>query len=205
MVAYVVPGPCCYYAESLLAEIDDDEFDGSVSLTSESEDPQKAKNGYSYSISGTTGALGGMLFTEASQISGTWYDRTDSTNELIDAEAELGLSKFASKEFQQSANTMKRNLKSPSAVDVNIRFETVGRIESITVIGESGIRSFVFDFDQVAADAKKQQEKRAKRLARKQSKTSSRRAPKRKSNDDETLKPFMDTIKQILDAVVALR
>ena len=205
MVAFLVPGPTCYFVESLRAEIDGDEFDGSVSPTSDSEKSHKAKRGYSYSISGTTGALGGMLFTEASRVSGTWYDRTDATNALIDAEADLGLSKFASKEFQKSANTMKRSLQSPSSVDVDIRFETVERVESITVIGESGIRSFVFDFDQVAAEAKKQEAKREKRLSRKLSKTSKRKPKKRKSNDDNILKPFMDTIKEILDAVVALR
>ena len=70
---------------------------------------------------------------------------------------------------------------SPSKVDVDIRFETKERVETITVRGQRGIRSFRFDFDQVQANAKK--------------------LPK----NADVFKPFMDTIKNILDAVVGLR
>ena len=93
----------------------------------------------------------------------------------------IGIGIFTDKKFRESAKITKQSLMSPSKVDVDIRFETKERVETITVRGRRGIRSFRFDFDQVQADAKK--------------------LPK----NADAFKPFMDTIKNILDAVVDLR
>jgi len=140
-----------------------------------------AKENYSYSISGNIGALGSMLFTEMSRLPGTLYDRTGKTNMFRSKEADLGMSKYANKEFRKSAKVTRQSLHSPSKVDVDIHFETKDRVESITVRGKHGIRSFRFDFDQVQANAKK--------------------LPK----NADPFKPFMDTIAKIIAAVVELR
>ena len=183
MVGFRVPGPYCYFAENFKAYIDAGEFNESPK-SSPGPGPvgvHVVKKSYSYSISGTTGALGSMLFTEASRLPGTWYDRTDSANMLRSNEADLGMSEFANKKFRESAKLTRQSLQSPSKVDVDIRFETKERVETITVRGQRGIRTFRFDFDQVQANAKK--------------------LPK----NADPFKPFMDTIKKILDAVVGLR
>jgi hypothetical protein len=139
------------------------------------------KSAYSYSISGTTGALGGMLFTEMSRLPGTLYDRTGKTMAFITKEAELGMSKYADKDFRKSAKKMRLNLKIPAKVDVDIHFETKDRVEDILVRGQRGVRSFRFDFDAVTADQKK--------------------LPKQA----DPFKPFNDTIAQILIAVEQVR
>jgi len=181
MVGFRVPGPYCYFADNLQAEIDISAFNPSAESKTKPVRSHSAKQGYSYSISGTIGALGSMLFTEMSRLPGTLYDRTGKTNMFRSKEAALGMSKFADKEFRQSAKVIKQSVMSPSKVDVDIRFETKERVESITVRGKHGIRSFVFDFDQV--------ESRSKKL------------PK----NADPFKPFMDTIAKIMAAVVELR
>lgn len=186
MVGFRVPGPYCYFTQNLDAEILDAEIDVDEIKRSPDSSPgpvgtHVAKKNYSYSISGTVGALGSMLFTEMSNLPGTLYDRTAKTNMAISREADLGMSKFANKEFRKSAKIMRRNLQSPSKVDVDIRFETKDRVETITVRGQKGIRTFRFDFDRVEANAKK--------------------LPK----NADVFKPFMDTIAKIIDAVIALR
>lgn len=181
MVGFRVPGPYCYFLENFQDEVDTGAFNPSVDSKPEPVKSHSAKHGYSYSISGTVGALGSMLFTEMSRLPGTLYDRTDRTNLLRSKEAALGMTEFANKEFRNSAKVIKQSILSPSKVDVDIRFETKERVESITVRGKSGIRSFVFDFDQAEARAKK--------------------LPK----NADPFKPFMDTIARIIAAVVELR
>jgi hypothetical protein len=181
MVGFRVPGPYCYFLENLQADSDALGSKGGPEPRSESVRLHTTKKSYSYSISGTTGALGSMLFTESSRLPGTWYDRTDSTNMFRSQEAALGMSKFANQEFRKSAKITRQSTMSPSKVDVDIRFETRERVEAITVRGQGGIRSFVFDFDQVGARSKK--------------------LPK----NADPFKPFMDMITDILDAVIALR
>ena len=181
MVGFRVPGPYCNFAENLKADIEAGEFNRSPNSSPGPVGVHIAEKSYSYSISGTTGNLGSMLFTEASRLGGTWYDRTDATNMLRSNEADLGMSEYANNEFRKSAKITRQSLHSPSKVDVDIRFETKERVETITVRGQRGIRSFRFDFDQVEASAKK--------------------LPK----NVDALQPFMDTIKEILDAVVELR
>lgn len=139
------------------------------------------KAGYSYSISGTTGALGSMLFTETDRLPGTWYDRTAMTTMFRTKEAALGRSKYADKDFRKSAKRTLRNIRAPSRVDVDIHFETKDRVEDILVRGRRGTRSFRFDFDAVEASQKK--------------------LPK----DANVLKPFLDTIAEILAAVIQVR
>jgi hypothetical protein len=140
-----------------------------------------AKESYSYSVSGNTGALGSVLFSETHRLPGIWYDRTESTNSLRSKEADLGTSKYANKTFRASAKITKQNVTSPSKADVDIHFESVNRVEHITVRGQRGTRSFKFDFNQVEAKMKKL------------------------PNNADIMKPFMDTIKQIFSAVFDLR
>lgn len=139
------------------------------------------KAAYSYSISGTTGALGGMLFSDMHKLGGTLYDHTEKARAYIKREAELGMSEYADKDFRKSAEKMRRNLKTPAKVDVDIHFETQDRVETILVRGRRGVRSFRFDFDAVVAAEKK--------------------LPK----NADPLKPFNDTIALILNAVIQVR
>jgi len=137
---------------------------------------------YSYSISGTVGALGGMLFTEGTErLPGTWYDRTLRTSQLRANEAKLGLSGVGDAEFRKLARRTLENMNAPPRVDVDIHFKTRDRVETIAVRGQHGTRSFSFDFDKVEAAAKK--------------------LPK----GADPFKPFHDTIKNILAAVVQVR
>lgn len=137
---------------------------------------------WSYSISGTHGALGSMLFTDGpKQLPGTWYDRTRQANQLRASEASLGLSGYGDKDFRKMAGRVNSNLNSPEQVDVDIHFETRNRVESILVRGKRGARSFRFDFDAA--------EKAAEKL------------PK----DADVFKPFTDTIENIVSAVIQLR
>jgi len=137
---------------------------------------------WSYSISGTHGALGSMLFTDGPErLPGTWYDRTRQTNQLRSNEATLGLSGYGDKDFRKLARKTILNLNSPDRVDVDIHFETKNRVESILVRGKCGARSFRFDFNEV--------EKAAEML------------PK----DADVFKPFTDTIEKIVTAIIQLR
>lgn len=181
MVGFRVPGPYCYFLETLQAEVNAGAFNPSAESKPEPVGSHSAKHSYSYSISGTVGALGSMLFTEMSNLPGTLYDRTGKTNMFRSKEADLGMSKFADKDFRKSAKVTKKSIMTPSKVDVDIRFQTKDRVESITVRGQHGIRSFSFDFDQVEARSKK--------------------LPKHA----DPFKPFTDTIANIIAAVVALR
>jgi len=137
---------------------------------------------WSYSISGTHGALGGMLITEMSErLPGTLYDRTRKMNQLRANEAALGLSEYGDKDFKRLARKTNASLKKPDCVDVDIHFETSKRVESIIVRGNKGTRTFRFDFDAA--------EKEASML------------PK----DADGLKPFYDTINSIVTAVIEVR
>ncbi len=112
--------------------------------------------GYSYSISGKPGILGNILFTEISQrLSGTLYDHTVSTSQFRQNEVTLGLSRFAGKAFRQSALRTLENISAPIDIDVEIFIETNDVIETISIRGRSGIRLFIFDFN----EAKKRAEK----------------------------------------------
>ena len=135
-----------------------------------------------YSISGTYGALGSMLFTDGPQrLPGTWYDRTHQVNQFRSNEAALGLSEYGDKDFRKLARKTASNLNSPERVDVDIHFETKDGVESILVRGKCGARSFRFDFNEV--------EKSAEKL------------PK----DADAFKPFTDTIEKVVTAIIQLR
>jgi hypothetical protein len=137
---------------------------------------------WSYSISGTPGALGNMLFTDGTKrLPGTWYDRTLQTNQLRSKEAAIGLSGYGDEDFRKLARKTTSNLNSPDRVDVNIHFETKNGVESILVRGKCGARSFKFDFNEV--------EKAAENL------------PK----NADAFKPFTDTIDQIVNAIIQVR
>ena len=137
---------------------------------------------YSYSISGTVGALGGMLFTEATnRLPGTWYDRTRKTTQLRANEAALGLSEFFDSDAKAAARKTIANINAPARVAVDIHFETDDGVEHITVRGRRGSRSFRFDF--------KQAEELAETL------------PK----GVDVFQPFYDTIDEILTAVIQVR
>ena len=111
---------------------------------------------YSYAVSGTIGALGGMLFTEAPhRLPGDWYDHTDAVNQFRQDEVKLGSTKYASPEFKASARRTAANLKNPTGTDVDIHFTKQGRVENIQVRGRWGTRSLSFDFDQAEAAAAK--------------------------------------------------
>ena len=137
---------------------------------------------YSYSISGTVGALGSMLFTEASnRLPGTWYDRTRKTTQLIANEAALGLSGYFDADAKAAALRTIANLKAPPCVAVDIHFETHDRVENINVRGRRGSRKFRFDF--------KEAEKVAEQLP----------------EGADVFRPFYDTIDKIVAAIIQLR
>lgn len=137
---------------------------------------------YSYSISGTVGALGSMLFTEGMQrLPGTWYDRTRKATQLRANEAALGSSEFFDEDAHKLARRIMANIKAPACVDADMHFETVDGVENITVRGRRGTRSFCFDF--------KKAEEAAKKL------------PK----DADVFQPFYDTIEKIVAAVKQTR
>ena len=137
---------------------------------------------YSYSISGTVGALGGMLFSEVMQLlPGTWYDRTLKTTQLRANEAALGSSEFFDAAAHKSARRTIANIKSSACVNVDVHFVTNDGVENITVRGRRGTRSFRFDF--------KKAEEAAKTL------------PK----DVDVLQPFYDTIRKIVTAIKLTR
>ena len=181
MVGFRSPGPCLHFVDSFHTDIDA----GDVKRRSISNPGPigllPAEANYSYSVSGTTGALGGVLFSETHRLPGTWYDRTDSTNMLRSNEAALGKSKYANEDFRKSAKITKQNITSPSKVDADIHFETNNGLEKITVRGQHGTQSFRFDFNQLDAKLKK--------------------LPK----NTDVMKPFMDTIAKIFAAVLELR
>ena len=137
---------------------------------------------FSYSISGTIGALGGMLFTEGTKrLPGTWYDRTLKTTQMRANEATLGSSEFFDADAHKAARRTIANIKSPSLVDVDIHFETKDRVENIMVRGKRGSRSFCFDFKKVEETAEILPE------------------------GADAFKPFLETIDKILAAVVQVR
>jgi len=181
MVAFRKPGPCFIFDHKPHPGFDPSEFNpnhhyqlGPVGLTGAVDD-------YEYAVTGNTGVLGSMLFSETDRVPGTWYDRTDSTNKLRQNEADLGMSEYASEEFRESAKIIKQNLLSPPKVDVEIHFRTADGVENITVRGRLGIKTFSFDFNAAQASAAGS------------------------SSDSGDLGPFMDVIERILDAVVELR
>ena len=111
---------------------------------------------YSYSISGTVGALGSMLFTEGMQrLPGTWYDRTRKTTQLRANEAALGSSEVFDADAHKSARRTIANINAPACVNVDIHFVTNDGVENITVRGRRGTRSFCFDFKKAEEAAKK--------------------------------------------------
>ena len=137
---------------------------------------------YSYSISGTVGALGSMLFSDCNELlPGTWYDRTLQMKQLRANEVKLGLSGYGDADFRKLARKTLENMNAPPRVDVDIHFQTRNRVETITVRGQHGTRSFSFDFNKAEEAAKK--------------------LPK----GTDPFKPFHDMIKNILAAVVQLR
>lgn len=137
---------------------------------------------WSYSISGTPGALGNMLFTDGMQrLPGTWYDRTRAMNQFRANEALLGLSEYGDRDFKKLARKTNISLKKPDRVDVNIHFETKNRVESILVRGKCGTRSFKFDFNEV------------------------KKAAENLPKDADAFKPFTDKIDQIVNAIVQVR
>lgn len=137
---------------------------------------------YSYSISGTVGALGGMLFTEGMQrLPGTWYDRTGKTTQMRADEAALGASKFFDADAHKSARRTIANINAPACVNVDIHFVTNDGVENITVRGRRGTHSFCFDFKKAEEEAKK--------------------LPK----DVDVFQPYYDTIDKIVAAVRRVR
>jgi len=137
---------------------------------------------YSYSISGTVGALGSMLFTEGMQrLPGTWYDRTRKTTQMIADEAALASSEFFDADAHELARRTFANLNAPACVNVDIHFVTNDGVEDITVRGRRGTHSLCFDF--------KKAEEAASKL------------PK----DADVFQPFYDTIEKIVVAVKQTR
>lgn len=135
---------------------------------------------YSYSISGTVGALGNMLFTEGTQrLPGTWYDRTVKTTKMRAKEAKIGLSGFGNMKFRTLAQKTLASINAPASADVDIHSETKDRIENITVNGQRGKRSFFFDFDKAEETSV--------------------------AKDSDVMKPFFNTIDKILSAIVQVR
>lgn len=111
---------------------------------------------YSYSISGTVGNLGSILFTEGEQrLPGTWYDRTHQTTQMRANEAALGSSEFFDANAYKSARRTIANINSPTCVDVDIHFVTNDGVENIAVRGRRGMRLFRFDFKDAEEEAKK--------------------------------------------------
>jgi len=106
-----------------------------------------AKTGFSYSISGNPGALGGMFLSDAqTRLPGTWYDRTDAVNALRTKEVKLGLSEFADTDFRRLAKRTQANLKAEASVDADIHFNEKELVENIQVRGSRGTRLYSFDF-----------------------------------------------------------
>jgi hypothetical protein len=181
MVAFRTPGPCFHFDDDFYLDDDPDKNNISPNYKQGPVGLRPIEASHSYAISGTHGALGSMLFSATDRVPGTWYDRTDGTNELRGIEANLGASKYADNAFRKSSKLTKQSILSPSKVDVNIHFATKDRVESITVRGKRGIRSFRFDFD--AEEAKL----------------------KNMSKNADVMKPFKDTIEKILSAVAEVR
>ena len=181
MVAFRTPGPCFHFDDQPQPDVDPDTYNISPHFKLGPVGLHPPEANYSYAISGTTGALGSMLFSETGRLPGIWYDRTDGTNKLRGIEAALGASKYADKAFRKSSKITKQSILSPSKVDVNIHFATIGRLERITVSGQRGIRSLIFNFDAVDAELKKM--------------------PK----NTDVMKPFMDTIAKVFDAITDVR
>lgn len=178
MSSFRIPGPLLLYTDNDRSNIDEgtlcrcgSPIPGTIFPTT----------GYSYSISGTTGALGSMLFTEGMRIPGTWYDRTEQTTAFRTEEVALGRSALANKAFRKSAIKTMRNIDRSSQVDVNIHFVTKNSVENIMVRGRRGMQSFRFDFNAVQSNQKK--------------------LPK----NADAFKPFLDTINNILAAVIQVR
>ncbi|VAW80957.1 hypothetical protein MNBD_GAMMA15-1772 [hydrothermal vent metagenome] len=137
---------------------------------------------YSYSISGTLGALGSMLITDITQrLPGTLYDRTAQTTQRLSNEAELGESGFGDADFRKLSSRIRQNLNSLASVDVNIHCEVKGKIETFVVRGRNGRSSFSFDLNKA--------EKAAEGLP----------------EGADVLQPFYDVINKILAAIVYLR
>lgn len=181
MVAFRIPGPCFLVDDDFYPDADPGDSNTSSNFNMGPVGLRLTETSYSYSISGTTGALGSVLFSETSRVPGTWYDRTESTNALRGKEAALGMSDYAKKEFRSSAKLTKQSLRSPSKVDVEIHFETKNRVESISVRGKNGTRTFSFDFYKEEAKLSKM------------------------AKNTDVMKPFMDTIAKIFKAVRELR
>jgi hypothetical protein len=175
------PGSSCLFADNDPGSIDDgtlclarSPIPGSVGLIAN-------RATYSYSISGTPGRVGWMFSTETQRLPGTWYDRTEMVTKFRAKEAELGMSKYADKDFRKSAKRTLRNIKAPAKVDVDVHFENKGNVESVTVRGRSGTRSLRFDFDELEASFKKM--------------------PK----GTDGMKMFMDLVAKIFAAVIQVR
>jgi hypothetical protein len=181
MVAFRTPGPCFHFDDESHPDIDPDKYNISPNFKLGPVGLRPPEASYSYAISGIPGTLGSMLFSETNRVPGIWYDRTEGTNKLRGIEAALGASNYADKAFRKSSKITKQSTMSPSKVDVNIHFATKDRVESITVRGKRGIRSFRFDFD--AEEAKL----------------------KNMSKNADVMKPFKDTIEKILSAVAEVR
>ena len=181
MVAFRTPGPCFHFDDQPQPDVDPDTYNISPHFKLGPVGLHPPEANYSYAISGTPGALGSMLFSETGRLPGIWYDRTDGTNKLRGIEAALGTSKYADKAFRKSSKITKQSILSPSKVDVNIHFATIDRVERITVSGQRGIRSIIFDFDAIETELKKM--------------------PK----NTDVMKPFMDTIAKIFDAITDVR
>lgn len=137
---------------------------------------------YSYSISGTVGALGSMLFSEGIQrLPGTWYDRTRKTTQMRADEAALGSSELFDTDAHKSARRTIADINAPAFVNVDIHFETSNRVENITVRGPRGTRLFCFDLNKAEEAAKKLPE------------------------DADVFQPFYDTIEEIVTAIKQVR
>ena len=181
MPSFHIPGLSFLHADTKGSVIDQGTLCRSTSPAPGTLDPVLAKTNYAYSISGTTGVFGSMLFTEAMRIEGTWYDRTDKATALRMKESELGKSRYADKAFQKLAQEIVQNINSPPKVDVDIHFTTKNNVENILVQGGRGTQSFRFDFDAVEADSKLS------------------------PDTGDSFKPFLDATNAILAAVVRLR
>lgn len=186
MANFCIPGPFSGVADNYRFDIDEGTLCRTRSPAPGIVGHQAHETVYSYSISGKTGALGQMLFTAAMRIPGTWYDHTTASTALRAKEAALGMSGFVDKKYRESAKITLQNIKSPYKADVDIHFETKDRVENITVRGRHGMRSFRFDFNKLEARAEK--------------------APKDADiKGTDVMKPLMDTIDEILAAVIQLR
>jgi len=181
MTGYRIQGPFCEVADNYRTDIDKGTLCRARSPTPGIVGLKAHKVTYSYAVSGKTGALGSVLFTETDRLPGTWYDHTDATTAIRKNEAKLGMSKYADKEFRKSAKETLQNIKTPQGVDVDIHFETRNGVENITVRGRRGTRSFQFDFNGLEA--------RMKKLPQ----------------GTDVMKLFKETITEIFAAVIQLR